>query len=1088
MAEAAFTRERSESAFTWNAQPVQRLFLQQKAFEGFMGGAAGGGKSDTLLMFNIARRLKYPGSAGLMLRRSIEELKKEGSLIPRSHEILHGKWAWSGMDKKWRAPNGSTLEFGYCKYESDVYHYQCFIPETEVLTKNGWKKVAEVKTGELVASVNPATREIEYKVCSATQAYNHDGDIVSIYQRNGLSFRVTPNHKIWYSTQRDSSLRFREAKDLQITARIPQTFKWQGVKPQAFFTFNTPGNNGRILSFDSLSFAEFLGWYISEGCAYQKRGTVNISQTIPHKRDRIIELLKRNGVTVYHGKKYLALCNGALAQYLAQFGSDCYEKRTGDFIKSWDKEHLERFLDSMLLGDGHWYTQKRGTFVTSSLQLKDDMAEIALKCGYKVTEAIKDGWFNKGKTKIWHLYICKPKHDTEVRTYGKSCLTTEYYSGAVYCVTVPPYHSVIIRDRGRISMSGQSAQYADIEFDELTHFSNFQYEYLKSRIRSAAGVPVAVRSASNPGNIGHAWVKDRFVTITTPGKVYVDPVTGKDRVFIPARVYDNPILMKNDPGYVERLKSLPEHERRALLDGDWDVFKGQYFYEWRYDLHVVKPFPIPREWPRERSIDWGMAKPLSCHWYAISPDGRAYCYREYYATGRQAGDAGRDIRDLSQGEKYVRTWCDPSMFAKKGEGVESIAAQMQRSLGMLMPSKNERVSGWQAVRKCLSIAPDGLPFIQFFDTCVNMIRTMPQLIYDQLRVEDLDSEGEDHCFHGDTLVDTWEGLMKIKDMPKEGLVYSLDGKLKYYRSCEIIKRMAKTVTVIVENGVKIRCTPDHKFMTENGWKIALDLTDELCYSIPKQREGLCELRSSIQRYRSSKAFGIISAGNIFNEKVFAFIGWFGHFITGLFRRMVMCITRMAIDQTIRSKILNGCDPSGTSVFTAKNPAWVSGQSKSQKRQRVSGMGARKAGSGTAITLKSLYDKCSREGLKSSVPFAEKNLSAARCSHTEPNTAGLTVGRVRCVSVEEAPKADVYCLTVPETSCFLIEGGILVANCADDFRYWAVNHHQLPKHPTSEKYPGLPGHHQEFWERFAEDVKVAVHGPKNKSPLDILDLC
>lgn len=404
----------SANAFTWSAQPVQKLFLQQKALEAMMGGAAGGGKSDTLLMFNIARRLKYPGSSGLMLRRSIEELKKEGSLIPRSHEILSGKWAWSGMDKKWRAPNGSALEFGYCKYESDVYHYQ-------------------------------------------------------------------------------------------------------------------------------------------------------------------------------------------------------------------------------------------------------------------------------------------------------------------------------------------SAQYADIQFDELTHFTQFQYEYIKSRVRSAAGFPAAIRSATNPGNIGHAWVKKYFVTVTTPGQVYIDPETGKSRVFIPAKVYDNATLMKNDPGYVERLKSLPEHERRALLDGDWDVFKGQYFYEWRYDLHVCKPFPIPPEWPRERSIDWGMAKPLSCHWYAMSPDGRAYVYREYYATGRQAGDAGRDIKEMSGHEKYVRTWCDPSMFAKKGEGLESIAMQMQRHIGTLMPSKNERVSGWQAVRKWLSIAPDGLPFLQYFNTCTHAIRTFPELIYDQLRVEDLDTEGEDHA-------------------------------------------------------------------------------------------------------------------------------------------------------------------------------------------------------------------------------------------------------------------------------------------------------------------------------------------------------
>lgn len=299
----------------------------------------------------------------------------------------------------------------------------------------------------------------------------------------------------------------------------------------------------------------------------------------------------------------------------------------------------------------------------------------------------------------------------------------------------------------------QSAQYEVIIFDELTHFTEFQYLYMFSRCRSAKGFPACVRSATNPGNIGHAWVKKRFVTVCPPGQVHrselKNPVTGKmetvERCFIPARVWDNKILLENDPGYLLFLQALPENERRALLDGDWDVFKGQYFGEWRYDLHVCKPFEIPEDWHRERAFDWGMAKPLAHYWVAVNPQGKAYVYREYYKTGKTAQVAAQEILALSAKEKYRFTHADPSIFSKKGEGPESIGEQMRRIMGPIMPSKNDRINGWMAVRKWLEIAPDGLPWLQVFDTCENLIRTLPEQIYDEIDVEDLNTDGEDHA-------------------------------------------------------------------------------------------------------------------------------------------------------------------------------------------------------------------------------------------------------------------------------------------------------------------------------------------------------
>jgi hypothetical protein len=298
----------------------------------------------------------------------------------------------------------------------------------------------------------------------------------------------------------------------------------------------------------------------------------------------------------------------------------------------------------------------------------------------------------------------------------------------------------------------QSAAYNVIIFDELTHFTEYQYTYMFSRCRSVLGYPKAIRAATNPGNIGHAWVKKRFIDVAPMGQIYTYNMKNEltlqeqtlSRVFIQSKVQDNEILMKHDPGYVLFLQSLPEARKAALLHGSWDSFEGQYFTEWNRDLHVCKPFKIPDDWSRERVFDWGMAAPLAHYWIALNPQGRAYVYREYYKTGQIAPVAAQEIQALSIGEKYRATWADPSIFAKKGEGAESIGNQMSKFMGNIMPARNERVNGWMAVRKWLSIAPDGLPWLIFFDTCVNAIRTIPELIHDDLNPEDLNTDGEDH--------------------------------------------------------------------------------------------------------------------------------------------------------------------------------------------------------------------------------------------------------------------------------------------------------------------------------------------------------
>ena len=147
----------------------------------------------------------------------------------------------------------------------------------------------------------------------------------------------------------------------------------------------------------------------------------------------------------------------------------------------------------------------------------------------------------------------------------------------------------------------QSAEYDVIRFDELTHFTEFQYIYLISRLRGTSGYPKQVKSSTNPGGVGHVWVKERFIDPAPPETLFFAGDTS--RLFIPSRIDDNHFLTAGDPDYKKRLLHLPESQRRALLYGDWNIFEGQYFHEFAEHLHVCDPFPIPDSWRRFRSID-----------------------------------------------------------------------------------------------------------------------------------------------------------------------------------------------------------------------------------------------------------------------------------------------------------------------------------------------------------------------------------------------------------------------------------------------------------------------------------------------------
>lgn len=319
----------------------------------------------------------------------------------------------------------------------------------------------------------------------------------------------------------------------------------------------------------------------------------------------------------------------------------------------------------------------------------------------------------------------------------------------------------------------QSAEYDIIRFDELTHFTEYQYRYMGSRIRGANRFPKQVKSSSNPGSRGHAWVKAHFISPGNPGEAFeIKNEAGDSQsvIFIPAKVQENKFLMEADPSYISRLRALPESEMRALLYGDWDIYEGQYFAEFKNDpthyadrkfTHVIPPFEVPPEWRLYRSFDFGYAKPFSVAWWAVDFDGRLYRILELY--GCKKGQNGTDVANegvkwtpeeifntVAETEKNhawlrgkdIRGVADPSIW-DKSRG-KSVAETAEEKGIYFEPGDNSRIAGWMQVRYRFSFDKAGIPMMYIFSNCKGFIRTIPTLQFDKTRVEDLNTEGEDH--------------------------------------------------------------------------------------------------------------------------------------------------------------------------------------------------------------------------------------------------------------------------------------------------------------------------------------------------------
>ena len=312
----------------------------------------------------------------------------------------------------------------------------------------------------------------------------------------------------------------------------------------------------------------------------------------------------------------------------------------------------------------------------------------------------------------------------------------------------------------------QGAEIHVLMIDELTHFTEAMYQFLRSRVR-ATGLDLSafkgqfpkIFVGSNPGNIGHEWVKRYWIDGKEPMQIYQLPKEegGKRRQFVSALLEDNPTLMEEDPDYEFSLLGLGSPALvEAMRFGNWNIMAGAYFPEFGIN-HIIEPFAIPDWWTRFRSFDWGSSKPFHVGWYAISdgtlpqyPKDSIVMYREWYgAKGADEGlkmtveevAEGIKVRDLN--EKYRYSVADTAIFTS--DGGPSMAERFANKGVMWQPADKARVTGWDQLRQRLRLNDEGKPMFFVTKNCKDTIRTLPLLISDSKKPEDIDTRLEDHA-------------------------------------------------------------------------------------------------------------------------------------------------------------------------------------------------------------------------------------------------------------------------------------------------------------------------------------------------------
>jgi len=671
----------------------------------------------------------------------------------------------------------------------DPAKYACYSEDTDIRGK-GFVPVSDIKVGEECFSLNPENWKMEWKGIEKVHEYDYDGEMLEHFSRFGASYCVTPNHKMLYHTRRKPELIFSNAEDLPGTYFVPRVGKWESEDELfGLMVFNSDGNNGKRIELEFDDYLKFLGLYLAEGSTDTSRWKIGISQHNGKNHEEISQLLNKMGVTWHYDKTGYSFNNKSLVSHLRGMGGKSNIKYIPQNIKDLPVHSLQHLFDGLMLGDGHHAKEGKYIYVTNSPKLCDDVMEISLKLGYVPTVYTypeKYKVYPNGKTYLQKEYyhITLTKRVVSTRCDYKP--TRKQYYGKVYCPTVPPYHNILIRHRGRVMFCGQSSEFAAILVDELTKNTYDTFTFLRTRLRwpGLLDLECPFLGATNPGSIGHGWVKALWMDgifgdewIPEPGQVDYRELFK----YIPSKADDNKYL---DHTYWQMLNTLPESIRKAFRDGDWNVFVGQAFMEWNPAIHICEPFEIPPDAPIIMTYDWGFGAPFSIGWWWVDSDDRIYRFDEWYGwNGTPNSGLSMADSDVAKGiiarERNGGFWGRVKLrlsgrdsFAKRpdtrGGGYGPATAEEFRKVGALpenlitrtvngvkqpgenqmrlTPADPDRLAKIKQCHERLRYTPGERPMVQIYNTCRQFIRTIPNLVIDKNNIEDVDNKSEDHHY------------------------------------------------------------------------------------------------------------------------------------------------------------------------------------------------------------------------------------------------------------------------------------------------------------------------------------------------------
>lgn len=548
-------------------------------------GGAGSGKTHAMVQLLIYKFLTERNKKILIARKSLPSLRMSVQLF---------------IDKvfeEFNISNRVTLEkvmLNY-KFDNNLIHLgsvdnpekmKCHSEDTDILTKDGFKPIKDVKIGDLVASMNPISREVIYTPITKFYEYEYKGKMFRPSSETGnrrpyVDFCVTPEHKMLYKTRVKNYLRFGEIKNLPQTYILPQSSKWdigniidKWEIPKVPFNKKKTWRYGlKENSIDIIPWLKFFGWYISEG-NLNASCTVQLTQVKEEGRKQLIEDLKDFPYKLIDikDKNIFVIYGKDLTEYLRQFGKS-HEKFIPREILNLHPSLLQYLFDTLINGDGSRITKNHITYCTNSKQLRDDISEIAIKLGYIVSYNEIDTKKYYPNAKIaWALNITKRK---DVRLTKKEEID---YKGKVYCVEVPPYHTVLTRYNGKIVWSGNSSEWNYIWLEEATDFTYEDFQLIRSRLRAPTndGKKNQMFLTFNPIDESH-WIKTELLA------------KHDDVMEIQSTYKDNPFLDKDAIEFYEKSIEYDMNFYRIYVLGEWGKLEDLIYAANSWD--TCKEFP-----------------------------------------------------------------------------------------------------------------------------------------------------------------------------------------------------------------------------------------------------------------------------------------------------------------------------------------------------------------------------------------------------------------------------------------------------------------------------------------------------------------